>query len=334
MKKMCNNCQTHIKDLRKAVNCSSCNKPLHKECAIKDGGTFFCDVCYTVKGETQFEQITKELVIPDVIRRSYIQTYKDCPYKFYMEVIKGIQEPQNIYAKLGNDLHELFEKACTNKEFQKKHMLDEFETIWYNYPPTIFEDTKQHKALHTRAINCIDNFYKTLETLPNTPFRTEEEIIINVGEDLPKISTTLDRVDLIDGELEISDWKTGKVLVGNKLSSDMQVPLYILGAKTKYNLPVRKFTLYYLEDGKERIFERVQGDKYKCTVRKRDYYIDTYDSLKEVQHIFSQIKNGNFNIPNDTKKMFFSCKVCHLRKKEICQGAELESWRITHQKQA
>ena len=37
----CNNCFTPIQDLRKETRCSVCNKELHKDCAIKDGGTFF-----------------------------------------------------------------------------------------------------------------------------------------------------------------------------------------------------------------------------------------------------------------------------------------------------
>ena len=51
------------------------------------------------------QNITEHLTaIPDVIRRSHIETYRSCPYKFYMEVIKGMEQGDTIYTKMGTDL--------------------------------------------------------------------------------------------------------------------------------------------------------------------------------------------------------------------------------------
>ena len=56
-----------------------------------------------------------EFEVPDVVRRSYIKQYDDCPYQFYMEHSKGIKQEANIYAQMGIDLHELFEKGSNEK---------------------------------------------------------------------------------------------------------------------------------------------------------------------------------------------------------------------------
>jgi RecB family exonuclease len=138
----------------------------------------------------------------------------------------------------------------------------------------------------------------------------------------------MDRIDEVNGELEMHDWKTGRVMVGQKLSSDLQAPLYIYGTKLHFSKPVRSFTFYYLNENKTRTFTRSAEDPnvYICTVNKRQYKINILDGVREIQRVFSQIKKGNFNIPQDTKKMHFTCKMCHLKKQGICEGADLQSW--------
>lgn len=331
----CTNCFQPISDGRKAVRCTTCNKPLHKECAINENNNIYCDVCYTIKTEENNQSANTDIIIPDVIRRSHIETYRACPYKFYLEVIKGITPPPTIYTQLGIDLHELFDKACNNKAYRIKDMHNEFEYIWSKYPKELFDTfygdkSKEEQTLrmYNRAINSIDTFYNILPTLPSQPHTTETQIIYSIGDNLSKISITSDRTDIQDDMINMSDWKTGQVMVGQKLSSDLQVPLYIKAVETKYNIPVRKFTLYYLDENKTRVFERTEkDDHFVCTVNKRQYFISPIEAVREVQHIFSQIKKGNFNIPRDTKKMYFTCKTCYFKSNGTCQGADMECWR-------
>lgn len=322
----CKTCFTKI-DMRSAVRCSTCSEALHKDCAINDGGTFFCDVCYTVKQE---EGNKSEIVIPDVIRRSYIETYKSCPYKFYMQVIKGYEMPPNIYTQLGIDLHELIEKACQDKSYLKADMMKDFNNIWNEYNDELFDDVDRDK-MYARGIDSIDTIYEILKTLPEKPYTSEETINFSIGENMPLVQATSDRVDLINGELEVSDWKTGAVMVGQKLSTDLQAPLYINSIKEKYNMPVRKFIFYYLQENKKRVFERVDENNYVCIVGKREYRINLIDAIREVKTMFGRIKKGQFNIPRDTRKMYFTCKMCHLRKQEICSGADIQVWKQYNQ---
>ncbi len=329
----CTSCFKPIKDGRSAIRCSVCNKPLHKECVIKEV-IYYCDNCYTVKEEEK-NTPTSNIIIPDVIRRSHIETYRSCPYKFYLEIIKGLPIPPTIYTQLGIDLHELFDKACNDKKYDIKNMKHDFENIWSNYDDTLFDTfygdkSKEEQTLrmYNRAINSIDTFYNILPTLPSQPHTTETQIIYSIGDNLPKVSITSDRTDIQDDMINMSDWKTGQVMVGQKLSSDLQVPLYIKAVETKYNIPVRKFTLYYLDENKTRVFERTEkDDHFVCTVNKRQYFISPIEAVREVQHIFSQIKKGNFNIPKDTKKMYFTCKTCYFKSNETCKGADMECWR-------
>lgn len=320
----CRNCLLQIDDARKEVKCCVCNSPLHRDCSIKENNKHYCDMCFTLKQE---EKPIISFDIPDVIRRSYIEDYKSCPYKFYLTVIKGITDKsETIYNRLGIDLHELFEKACNNPDYNIDNMTSDLATSWSNYQ-SLFENTEQEQMMLQRSKFCIKNFYDVLPTLPVKPFATEEKIVFDIGDDLPKVSTTSDRIDLINDELELSDWKTGRTMVGKKLSSDLQAPLYIYGVQQKFNMPVRKFTFYYLQDNKTRVFERQQDGSFLCTVKKRIYRIVPLDAIREAQSIFSQIKKGNFNIPTN-KSMHYTCKICHQLKNGNCKGADIQGWEL------
>jgi hypothetical protein len=322
----CKNCQQPIKKNQRHIKCQGCNNPLHFDCKVDEGG-IWCDVCYVLKGEKHMEET--KITIPDVIRRTYIETYRTCPFKFLKEVIEEHKQPPTSYTQIGIDLHCQFEEACRGRA-DKESTTSIMKQLFESYPDSLFESgfkSDNREDMWKRTTDCIDTFFhNVLPSLPAQPFTTEETIHFSIGENLPLVEFTMDRIDEVDGELEIHDWKTGRVMVGQKLSSDLQAPLYIYGTREHFGKPVRRFTLYYLQENKTRTFERTDdANVYVCQVGKRSYYIDLNEKMREVQHVFSQIKNGNFNIPQG-KSMHFQCKVCHLMKQGLCQGADMQSW--------
>jgi RecB family exonuclease len=141
----------------------------------------------------------------------------------------------------------------------------------------------------------------------------------------------MDRIDEIDGELHVRDWKTGTVMVGQKISSDLQAPLYIHAIHEKFEKTVKSFHFYYLSENKTRVFDRIDDDNYVCTVNKRQYKINITDAIREVQSIFAQIKKNNFNIPRNTRNLYFTCKTCSYSRDGNCKGADVESWKQYNQ---
>lgn len=323
------------------IECAICHKPVHKTCSIKDGLKKYCDMCYVTKSETD-EEVKEDIVLLDVIRRSYLESYRTCPFLAYHYVVKGMEFQNNTFALLGIDLHELFYKfnlmQSNGEHYEDVIMKRHFKELYDKYEDTMFEadlilykerTLEEHKAaLYQQGLDCIDTFYFiTEEYLRHKPFAIEEKLIIELDPDLPKVSITMDRIDEVDDELEIIDYKTGNVLVGKALEEDMQVPLYIHVVKNHYKKPVRKFTLYYLEENKERTFHRRTDDTYVCTVGKREYIVSLRDTVREVKKILVNMQKGKFSIPSNFKSMYFSCKVCPLKKEGGCDGAETESWK-------
>lgn len=321
----CKNCFTPV-DGRSAVECSECHASLHKECAINIDGVILCDVCLTVHEEKPVSKFG-EFELPDQIRRTYIETYKKCPYKFYLEVIKGHTMPANEYTQVGSDVHEIFEAELEHGigiEQAKEMMHRRFS----KYEDSIFnQGFKSKEEMYQRAMDSIDTFYN-LPPLGKI-FAIEENIVFNIGDDIPNVSITMDLItERDDGELEMHDWKTGKVMVGQKLSSDLQAPLYIYAVQQQYRKPVKSFEFYYLQENKTRKFIRSEIDPnvYICTVGKREYKVNIIDAIREVKSLFSRIKKGDFNIPQDTRSMHFTCKMCHLKEQGLCEGADEQSW--------
>lgn len=318
----CKSCVRDIEDLRTSKTCSICTSHIHEDCAIVADGALFCDTCFVLRVESP-PRVKFEL--PDAIRRTYIETYRSCPHKFFLEVIEGNEAPATCYTQIGIDLHELFDFAVNNRYFTIENMKEKYAYIWAEYEESLFDNAEQKEKMRIRADESINAFYEILPTLP-MPFATEETIYYSIGDDVPKVRFTMDIINEDGEDLEIIDWKTGKVMVGAKHSSDLQAPLYIYGVQKHFNRRVKKFTFHYLQEGKTRVFEHIAGNDYMCRVGKREYYINLDDAIKEVKRLFSHIKQGNFDIPHDTSKMYFTCKMCHLQDMGLCAGADLQSW--------
>lgn len=315
-----------IEDLRKETRCSKCKEPLHKECASKcmDCGEVLCDSCYLINEQLCDACKNKDtLDLNTPIRRSYIDLYKTCPYQYYLEVVKKLPTQVNPYALIGIDLHELFDKYSQKKVVDMNEMLKEYNELFSSYDDEVFKDADQKAMLYDRGTRSIEGFVSIDKEMP-MPLASEVKLITSIGEELPPISTTIDRINECKGGLEIVDYKTGKAMSGKAFSRDLQVPLYIYGAQQEYDQTIQRFILHYLSEGKVRVFERENDDIYVCTTTRGAYPTSINETLKEVKSIFNKIKQKQFSIPD--KIGYTACKFCPFHKKE-CSGADVQRWK-------
>lgn len=321
---LCNSCQFPIGEKETVLACAECAKTVHSYCLVPKGELKVCDVCL-VKADT--EPKAYEFVLPNEIRRTNIETYRKCPNKFKLEVLEGHEQPPRSYTQVGIDLHEIFEQCLHNRSIDISQQIIQYDEFFAKQKEMgIYESTEDEKAFYKRAMDCLDNFNKVLPYYPK-PFVTEETIYYEVADDLPKVRFTMDAIfEEPDGTLTLVDWKTGKELVGKQLAEDLQAPLYIFGVEQHYGKKVGKFVFHYLKENKVREFVRQEDNIFICTVGKREYKINLNEMLGTVRSIFTRIKNGDFNIPHDTKKMYFTCKMCHLQEKGLCSGADTQAW--------
>lgn len=322
---LCNSCQFPIGEKETVAVCGVCANSTHSFCLVPKDEKMVCDVCYVLDVQ---EVKAYQFEMPDHIRRTNIETYRKCPNKFKLEVLEGHAQPPRTYTQVGIDLHEVFEKALLDRSFTKQMQIDEYyQYLEKHREMELYKDQEEEDSFTKRAMDCIDNFNLILPTKP-MPFITEETIFYEVAEDLPKVRFTMDAIfEEPDGTLALEDWKTGKELVGKQLAEDLQAPLYIFGVEQKYGRKVSRFTFHYLKDNKVREFVRREDDVFVCTVGKREYKINLNEMLGTVKSLFTRIKNGDFNIPRETKGMYFTCKMCHLQDMGLCSGADTEVWK-------
>lgn len=315
MNKECIQCKTEL-TWENSTLCTKCGVPLCDICSSRN--KFKCEKCSD----------KQKIAIPNVIRRSSIEDYKSCPYYFKLHVIDGNEPKQNVLARLGSDLHDLYENIQRG-DVDMCDINSQEDWIIANIMDDYPEEDEQ--KLWDRTKTCNESFAKLLPSLINEPVAFEERIEFEIGKDMPKVTIAYDRLEKDEnGDLHILDWKSGKVMSGKKLTTDLQPALYLQAVKERYGKMPKSFRLVYLGDVdkkgnyKERIFTSIDGNQFVCTVGKKQYVQDITEQLRVVQKLFSQIKQGKFSIP--AKPDYFKCKLCSFREKGLCSGNDTQNW--------
>lgn len=326
----CANCFAEMK--KEELRCSNCGKPIHKDCAVycMSCGKPLCDTCSLANSFKCKDCEEKNKVKIDVVRRSHIEEYKKCPYAFYLEIIKGIKPKGNKWTEAGILLHDLFNKYSHMDNIMevKDDLENEFLEKFIKLDENLFSDEYDKKDMMERGLECIRNFIKYQIVAPK-PLSTEEKFVVDIGDNIPKVQVTIDRINETKDGLEVVDYKTGKVHVGQKLKTDLQPPLYLLAVKDKYGISPQRFKLLFLKEDKERVYNRVDDDKYVCKVNKNEYVISLQETIREVKTIFGRITRGEFSIPQNVST--WQCeRMCKFGQGgiKVCEGNLLESWKI------
>lgn len=324
----CANCLQEITD-DGYVRCVNTNHTLHGECAnpCTECGSPLTDAESIANRFKCNECIKKNEVKVESIRRSYIEDYKACPYKFKLLAIDGHRGPNNPYAMNGIILHDLFDKGANDDDYTIDMMKEEYTELYENV-----DGFKEHmlkknlpKKLYENGLTCIDNFY-IYHAEAGKPFATEQMIQYEIAKDMPKIQITFDRIQKDDdGNLHLVDYKTGRVTVGKELANNLQVPTYIKAVEAEYGVLPETFTLLFLGENKERVYYKRNKNEYVCTVGKREYIQNIPEKLTEIKSIFSKVKRGLFQIPVGDLSPWYCENRCSMYG-EFCQGVMDQSW--------
>lgn len=317
---LCSNCFTQIDESDVVYSCVD-KSPMHKECAnnCKSCGGYLTDMQFMRNKCKCVVQIKSSL---NIVRRSHIDLYRTCPYAFYRECILGDEQETNKYALHGIILHEIFDKYSTQTNISKEDLQWEFAERWEKEKGTI--EPGLNEQLYEKGLNAIDGFM-AFHSLVGLPFITEENIHFEVGEDLPKVSITMDRVDKDEnGDYHMYDYKCGKTFTGKKLADDLQLPLYCYAWKTSYGVLPKSFTFLFVSEGKERRYELVDDDTYVCIVRKKEYRVSVEKALDEARKTLQSIAKEQFS---ERCSNFWHCNnFCYYKKNNKCDGGEEKIW--------
>ncbi len=237
------------------------------------------------------------------ISHSAINTFDKCPQSYYYQY--QYKNPKtgnrlqivNPYFSLGLSVHQTIEELAemSAKERVQLPLKERFEDIWNDYSGKKggFVSEKQEAEFKNRGELMIERVMES--DFLSKPAVTMDEQIPNIDlipEKNIKLVGSLDWIQVIDDDsYHIIDFKTGK----NKESKNsLQLPIYNILANKKLDGKVKKFSYWYLENGK------------KLTPMKLDSLEESLKIIKEkALEISSYVDEGRY--PCNYNGRCFSC---------------------------
>jgi len=258
-----------------------------------------------------FKKKEEDAPIPipiEVKKLSYSQmnTYEFCPLKYkYQYVLKiptGAHAATSFGSSVHNTLHAFYKGFAKDRTWGLDHMLNILESSWI---PVGYSSRNELNKMKQEARQMIENYFHTFHTPEIEILDLEKLFKIKMGSDI-FLTGKIDRVDENgDGEIEIIDYKTGKMPDEKKIKKDMQLAIYAMAANDYglYNKPIEKINLsfYYLQHREKITLKRTEEDIHNVKLK--------------VREIAEKIRNQEF--PANTGPW---CKSCAFRM--ICEAWE------------
>lgn len=156
---------------------------------------------------------------PYSLRQSMVNTYLQCPARFYAIYEEGKEEPKNKFTEMGTAVHAVLE-AYYKGEFKREDLNQAFDYWWTKYGPNDFKDYQE----------CLDMVRRYFERNPEDPDVIAVELDFNVTVNGVPISGTIDRVDRIDERtIRLVDYKTNQMPFSrDDLEGSIQFKMYNL----------------------------------------------------------------------------------------------------------
>jgi len=254
-------------------------------------------------------------VLPKRFSFTQIAAFKKCPlqYKFAhilkipvlgkgpMSFGKTIHNTLERFLKLvlerhGSSQKNLFgDKNGKEKNLStKEELLDIYKEEWID---SWYEGKWQKDKYYKQGQESLLNFYNKF--IKDKPAVQSLEQDFNAKISGITMKGKIDRIDKIEGGVEIIDYKTGKSKEELRSEDKIQLLLYQIAARDVLGLKPKKLTYYYLDDNKELSFIGEEKDLVKLE-----------DNIAKA---IAKIKGSNFEAtPN-----LHVCKYCDY--KDICE---------------
>lgn len=184
------------------------------------------------------------------ISYSQINVYEACPRKYeYSYILRVPQRPSSALSfgsSVHNALKEFYDEHKMFKEGlgltpapTKEDLVALLEKKWIGVG---YDSSVHEKKRKEAGIKIMEDYYDTFYSEDERPYMLEEGFTVHIGE--TTFSGKIDRMDLVnvtdDGvkEVEILDYKTGKVKKPADIKKDLQLPLYAAFAEEKLGVKV------------------------------------------------------------------------------------------------
>jgi len=242
--------------------------------------------------------LTKQDFTPKFLSYSQLDTYKICPLRYkYSYVLKVPSSPSHNLS-FGITIHD------TLRDFHSRQMFDEVSlndllTIYENnWQPLGYKDEDHRNHRFEDGKKLLEKYYERHKDEESKPLELEKSFNLKIGG--IRFYGRIDRIDKINGGIEIIDYKTGNTKTQKDVDKDDQVAFYAIAAKEALGMEPKKLTYYFLESGE------------KISTTRTDKQLES--KKEEAGQIVEDIKKGEFEA-----KPGMQCSWCDYN--EVCPFA-------------
>jgi RecB family exonuclease len=228
---------------------------------------------------------------------SRIDTYEQCPAKYFYSYIKKEPRQFNAPAALGNIVHAVLENTLSN---DKQLDLLELQEEYKNNIPVWDPNQEISPDLISIGSVILNEFYDQNSDKEFSIYDKEMSFSFIIGS--YRIIGFIDRVDIIGDRVNITDYKTGKWEVAQKhVPSNLQLGIYALALHNIFPEKEIYAELYYLRSGKRKghLFSQEDIEEVKNKL------------INTIQKI---MVDQNFTATSNTR----ACSYCDHAKSEVC----------------
>lgn len=258
------------------------------------------------------------------IRQSMLNSFEVCPYMCYKEWgTLGVYSPRedneevstNKYALVGIAFHETMElwgrKRIANEDIFIYDLHQDLSSRLRNIDQSYFENEEDFNKFESSMHEQLEWVFE--HWLQNKPLMVEYSF--NVPELFPGFPGITGTVDRIDGnmntrDIELFDYKTGKVATRKDLASNIQAGLYARAFEKEFGFLPKSFTFIYT--------------KHKRTKEIMITHDFLQASEERIVGILEKIKNNEFSPPKKINR-FFCNNFCQ-HKKECPKHVTPKGW--------
>ncbi|MBI5206838.1 MAG: UvrD-helicase domain-containing protein [Candidatus Firestonebacteria bacterium] len=244
---------------------------------------------------------------PKEFSYTQIETYNACPLKYKYRYILHIPVLPNPIFSFGNIMHATLEeyylriKDGNNPDWQELN--DIFNEKWNPRGFNSQQEIEKNKNIALEQLKC---FYDKNSILSQCPVALEQKFEIKIPfiqkdilnkDEYFKIIGRIDRIDALDKEknVEIIDYKTGKPKDQKNVDKDIQLSIYAIACREKFNLNPVKLSFYYLKNNQ------------KISTERNDKELNNTKNI--IFDIINKIREKNFApSPSD-----FNCQRCEYK---------------------